>query len=150
MSLLPIVLLLCLFPAQPGVLVQWVEYRKQGQVWEMYAGPSCWTDEQGQCRIEARAYAWPDGLVRGYLDLGALGVRPLIWPGGELRVSAQLNEAGRVVSALETKYDHLPIAAEAAPVTKNGGAPGWVRWLSLLAGVFFLSFGFAAGWGRRR
>lgn len=147
MSLLPIVLLISLVPAQPGVLVQWVEFRKHGQVWEIYAGPACRTDEQGQCRIEARAYAWPDGLVRGYLDAGALGVRPLIWPGGELRVSVLTNEAGQMVSALEAKYEHLP--ASAAPVTKSG-APGWVRWLSLLAGLFFLSFGFVAGWGRRR
>lgn len=135
-----IVLLILLAPPQAGVEIRWVEYRQTGWVWETHPGPACQTDAQGMCQITTRAAAWPDGLVRGYLDLGAHGARPLIWPGGEFSVSVPVRANGQVVAALEASYDHL--TGSQPPVVQPGGAPEWVRWLSLFLGLLVLSFAF--------
>jgi len=103
---------------------------------------SCRTDAEGDCSISVPDNAPRDaaGMFRGSLQVGDLGRRSLIWPGGKIYV--------------EINVDRVLEGRESAPLGADQGMglkvrPGWHRylgwiWLGLALGMALL------GWYWRR
>lgn len=91
-----------------GVDIRLLLYRfdDQGSAESIPAG-KCTTGQDGRCEIPISSDAPRDrsGFLRGALDLGALGRRSLLWPGGSIQVALRLNREGQLQVDSEAKPD---------------------------------------------
>ena len=111
------------------VRVELITYIATGAGWQEEQIGTCTTDEEGRCEIAAKVEIWPDGLVRGYLNVGEYGKRPVIWPGGELQMTIHSEQE----PAQEHRYDHLPLNETLAPQIMKPMQPAWgMLFLALL------------------
>lgn len=120
------------------VRVELITYIVTDTGWQEEKIGTCTTDEEGRCEIAAKAKAWQDGLVRGYLVVGEYGKRPVIWPGSELQMTIHIEQE----PAQDHRYDHLPLNETLTPRIMKPEQPAWGMLLLalLMIGITFMMY----------
>ena len=130
-KLLEFIVTVLLIPAQAGIAVELTLYAQEGSAWQTQKGGECVTTADGRCEIRGRtAEIWPDGLIRGTLEIEGYGERPVIWRGGNISLEIDMNEALHV----DGPYDYLD-DDNAAPILENEPRGGLS---SLIVAIVFL------------
>jgi hypothetical protein len=77
-----------------GMRIKLELYTYEGQEAHIWFEENCQTDVNGHCLFQIESAA-PDGdFLRGTLQVGNFGLRDVIWPGGELKLTIPTDQIG--------------------------------------------------------
>ena len=112
-------------------------YTYDGQEAKVWLEDSCLTDLDGRCEFPIESAPPDGGFLRGALSIGDVGVRDVIWPGGELKLTIPIDQIrfGREAAPYEFQKEDGGVQ-----VTQSGGLPLYALLVLLLLGglIFFV------------
>lgn len=77
-----------------GVEISLALYIYEGQEAILWFEENCQTDADGHCLFQIESTPPDGGFLRGTLQVGDFGLRDVIWPGGELKLTVPTDQIG--------------------------------------------------------
>jgi hypothetical protein len=112
-----------------GMEIKLELYTYAGQEANIWFEENCQTDINGACKFEIESAPSDGGFLRGTLQVGDFGLRDVIWPGGELKLTIPTDQIGIGQEAAPYEFQQKDGGVE---IIKNDGLPLYRLLLFLL------------------